>query len=177
MPFNGYILLSNITNLSDARYAAGMGVSGISIQVVPENPDFLPASLYQEIRGWISGPQVFADIRGLSDQDQLKAILESYKPDGLLLSPSESKFELPELPLILMLNPGEKVSGMNPDWVISTEIHPDFPLLLPVKTPDQLVAGMASSTMLGFVFSGGQEERPGYRDFDELGALFDTLPT
>ena len=43
---------ANITNLSDARYCAGMGVDWIGFPLSQVNP-----TVFSEITGWLSGPQ------------------------------------------------------------------------------------------------------------------------
>jgi phosphoribosylanthranilate isomerase len=46
------VKVNRVTNLSDARYCAGMGVDFLSFPVASVDP-----KTYQEITGWVAGPQ------------------------------------------------------------------------------------------------------------------------
>lgn len=46
------VKISNVTNLSEARYCAGMGVDYLSFPAGAVDPE-----KYQEITGWVAGPQ------------------------------------------------------------------------------------------------------------------------
>jgi len=46
------VKVGKITNLSEARYCAGMGVDLLSFPVADVNP-----KMYQEITGWVAGPR------------------------------------------------------------------------------------------------------------------------
>ena len=50
------VKISAVTNLSDARYCAGMGVEWIGFSM-----DTVPAEKYGEIRGWLAGVQVVGE--------------------------------------------------------------------------------------------------------------------
>jgi len=45
------VKVSKVTNLSEARYCAGMGVDFLSFPVSSVDP-----KTYQEITGWVAGP-------------------------------------------------------------------------------------------------------------------------
>lgn len=49
---------SSITNLSDARYAAGMWADFIGFCFDPSKPEYLEPAKAKEIAGWINGPLV-----------------------------------------------------------------------------------------------------------------------
>jgi len=49
------IKLGGITNLTDARYAAAMGVTYLGFCFDPTSPDYLPPIKAKEIMDWISG--------------------------------------------------------------------------------------------------------------------------
>lgn len=49
---------SSITNLSDARYAAGMWADFIGFCFDPSKPEYLEPSKAKEIAGWINGPLI-----------------------------------------------------------------------------------------------------------------------
>ena len=46
------VKVGQVTNLSEARYCAGMGVDFLSFPIVSIDP-----KTYQEITGWVAGPK------------------------------------------------------------------------------------------------------------------------
>jgi len=52
---------SAVTNLSDARYAAGMWADFIGFCFDPSSPDYLEPNKAKEIAGWINGPLVVGE--------------------------------------------------------------------------------------------------------------------
>ena len=97
------IYVSRITNLSDARYCAGMGVDMIGFVIDPIDADYVSPSLYQEIIGWISGPKKVIQIPEVGHVD-FEKIINDYKPDILGVSTTTIMHAyLPALPLILEL--------------------------------------------------------------------------
>ena len=97
------IYVSRITNLSDARYCAGMGVDMIGFVIDPNDADYVSPSLFQEIMGWISGPKKVIQIPEISHLD-FEKIVNDYMPDILSVSATTIMHaDLPALPLILEL--------------------------------------------------------------------------
>lgn len=56
------VILSNVTNLSDARYASGMGVDYIGFNIYTKSDDFVTAEQMKMITDWLSGVKIIADI-------------------------------------------------------------------------------------------------------------------
>jgi phosphoribosylanthranilate isomerase len=81
MPLKTIVKVGNISNLSDARYCAGMGVDMLGFRVIDGLPGYIAPQAFQEIRGWISGPKVVAEIYGIDRSDKIPHIVENYAPD------------------------------------------------------------------------------------------------
>lgn len=56
------VILSRVTNLSDARYASGMGVDYIGFSINPENPQYVTVEQAKTISDWLSGVSIIGDI-------------------------------------------------------------------------------------------------------------------
>lgn len=63
------IILSEVTNLSDARYASGMGVDYISFSLDPANDSFMPNEKIKEIYNWLAGIELVGDIGSKIPED------------------------------------------------------------------------------------------------------------
>ena len=85
------VWLKNISNLSDARYAAGMGVQTLGIHMDPASSFHLSASEVQALRSWIVGP---AFVGQYDSPPNLSALRESMKTYGF------ENIEIEAVPLI-----------------------------------------------------------------------------
>lgn len=58
------IKLDSVNNLSDARYAAGMGVQLIGLPLKNTESEKIQWEVFRAIAGWISGPAFIAELEG-----------------------------------------------------------------------------------------------------------------
>ena len=61
MALTTIVKVGNITNLSDARYCAGMGVDMLGFCFEKKSEQYIDPESYKEIIGWISGPQLVGE--------------------------------------------------------------------------------------------------------------------
>ena len=71
------VKVSAITNLSDARYCAGMGVDLLGFPLGKISID-----QFTEIRNWLAGVQIVGEF-STNDAAEIKAKVAEYKPDVL----------------------------------------------------------------------------------------------
>jgi phosphoribosylanthranilate isomerase len=184
------VKVGRITNLSDARYCAGMGVDLLGFQAVPEQPDFMPAERFQEVRGWFSGPLVVAEIAGLKSQEELQAITTHYQPDYFEVTFAELPIAAASgKPLLVRLTPEEwKTRGTALDHCSSSIAF----VILPSGSDATLVAEVANTynvlldrpirlaealtlPIQGIALTGSAEELPGLKSYDSLSDVLDEL--
>lgn len=184
------VKVGNISNLSDARYCAGMGVDMLGYSVIPGQEGYVPEALYQDMRGWISGPTAVAELYGITPEVNLVAILEAYQPDFVEVSADE-------LPLLEDLQGPQIIvavrSMQDIDLIRSTQkriqyvivshehmdlieqLRPDYQVLLAVD-PDQRVSPLLEQwDISGIALRGTAEERPGYKDYDSIARVLEEL--
>lgn len=186
MALRTFVKVGSITNLSDARYCAGMGADLLGFRAIPGNDNHINPKQFQEIRGWVTGPQIVAEVYGMADIASWSSIQEDYRPDMVELGLSELAILSgePPLPYILALATGEQVpAGSNPTYVL---INPDDPALLQLTTKHQVlvlvqqtsvVQSLLDGGITGLALQGGQEDRPGLREYNELGEILEMLDT
>lgn len=80
MALKTYVKVSNINNLSDARYCAGMGVDVLGFPIDQQLPQPVSPDEFQEITEWVSGP-LFAGEFGPTTIEDVKLALRSYQLD------------------------------------------------------------------------------------------------
>jgi phosphoribosylanthranilate isomerase len=56
------VKINHVTNLSNARYCAGMGVEMIGFDLNKHHPNFVEAKKAQEIAGWLSGVSIVGEL-------------------------------------------------------------------------------------------------------------------
>jgi phosphoribosylanthranilate isomerase len=62
------VKLGEVTNLSDARFAAGRGAQFVGFALSPEHRNYLSPEKVQEISGWVDGPSLVGEwISGLPE--------------------------------------------------------------------------------------------------------------
>ena len=192
MALKTLVKVGMITNLSDARYCAGMGVSMLGFTVVEGQPGFIDPSAYQAIRGWVSGPTFVAEVYGLQ-HNTISAILENYAPDFLELSPEDLLQLTPDIsvPLIISIDTVDEVQVlMAAQWASKIA----YLIINPLSVSEAAIENLAKAYALllriadegklslldmfdikGITLTGGQEIRPGLKDYDNLELIFDQL--
>jgi phosphoribosylanthranilate isomerase len=180
MPLKTLVKAGNITNLSDARYFAGMGVDLLGFSVVDGAPHYMEPTLYQEIRGWVTGPFMVAEIYGLRRKQDLERILEDYKPDYIELSLAELKlFDTLPLNFILRIDGDVPIPpSLQPSYLLQrydAAVHSPYPTLLSIETKEDLTRALNDPIMKGIALNGSAEIRPGLKDFDALAAILEEL--
>ena len=187
MPLKTIVKVSQISNLSDARYCAGMGVEMLGFRVIPGREDYMPPTLYQDIRGWISGPAIIAELYGISTPDQIETVIQTYAPDFFELSYTEYLTFGKDLvlPCIIYFPYAaethtarfhENVSYILVDENTSCQdISTNVPVLVKVSTVKSLNTKLSAVCFRGFVLEGTGALRPGVTNYDQLGAILETL--
>jgi phosphoribosylanthranilate isomerase len=86
MPLKTLVKVGCITNLSDARYCAGMGVDLLGFRVIAGSEHHIDHTLFQQIRGWLSGPKIVAECYGISEKTNITEIISQFAPDYIELN-------------------------------------------------------------------------------------------
>lgn len=188
MPLKTLVKVSKISNLSDARYCSGMGVEMLGFRVIAGNEEYMPAERFQDIRGWISGPKVIAELYGLSHADEIAFVLKTYAPDYFELTYAEYMTfkDALSLPCIVYISTGTtNTESLNNDRNIlfilvdestrCSEITTTYPLMIKISSIENLNQKSAEGCFKGFVLEGSKESRPGVTNYEQLGEILEAL--
>jgi phosphoribosylanthranilate isomerase len=175
------VKVGGITNLSDARYCAGMGVEMLGFGVVEGQDNYLDAEKFQEIRGWVTGPRVVAELFGIQHPEALETIIKNYRPDYLELGLKEIAL-FPSLPVPFILSLKDTESSQNlpypPSYVHRDSLSisdDDYPVILRVFSIDDLKSSLENSKVHGISMRGNKELRPGLKDYELLAEVLEQL--
>ena len=205
MALKTLVKISNVTNLSDARYCAGMGVDMLGFSMDADSPDYVEPAKFTEMRSWVAGVQIVGETTS-TDPDVIEQLLDTYQPD--LLQVNEAAL-LPYLstfgkPVILRVNLVQltldqlntlfQTGSAGAEYVLlesNGPLHVDDDLKtvlqrLTGRHPILLGTGisvtnihelLADLPVRGIALSGGNEERPGNKEFGELMDILEAIET
>lgn len=187
MSLKTIVKVSHVSNLSDARYCAGMGVDMLGVGVISSHQDYMAPPVFQEIRGWIAGPKIVAELYGISTQEEIRAALETYSPDYFELTLDEySKFGS-ALTLPCLVYCGETMavtSVLDPQKVLyliagerltCKDLPERIPVLIHAATVQSLTEKLAQGCFRGIVLEGPRASRVGMTSYEGLGDLLEAL--
>lgn len=186
MALKTLVKAGSISNLSDARYCSGMGVDFLGFRCIQGQPGYISPGTYQEIRGWISGPLIVAEIYGIGSGEELRSVMENYHPDYLELSPAEyaAVGHAITIPFILAVSETAQLPVMSakPAYILLPEAQTDFTgfaaeyeILLRVTSVTEVQGAVSRSGISGISVEGGTEISPGLKNFDELAEILEAL--
>jgi phosphoribosylanthranilate isomerase len=186
MSLKTLVKVGNITNLSDARYCAGMGVDFLGFTVIEGQPQYVPVKTYQEIRGWVTGPKIIIEMYGFTGQVFFEDLISNYAPDMIECGLSEytllqSKTNLPFL--VKLDNPNTPQFTNAPAFLIVNESDLDnirdygVPVLVVLNAKESLNKILTTDNVRGVVLSGSSEIRPGFKEYDDLAEVLEALET
>ena len=202
MALGSFVYISDVDNLSDARYSAGMGVDLIGFRLNPHDENSLNPEQFKEISEWISGVKIVGEF-GDSTPEEVKDFLTEFNVDYLLISDESQLHEFTQFDKLLILripvneetkdNLGSTLnycSGSIDYFLLESErkdldekeikfinsysVH--FPFILGYGVNIENAKTIVSKLKLkGISLKGGSEIRPGYRDFDEMADILEVL--
>lgn len=195
------VKVSNISNLSDARYCAGMGVQYLGFSMDRNREHYVDQKTLKSIKEWIVGPVIvgeFSDLNVL--KNDIPDILEDI--DCIEISEPATVDALAEfnLPLILKLDiatfqsPEElaKIMARTKDKVLfflleksSGSLIQDSDIIRLASLhkimigfgidKNRIHAWINGTDIFGISLKGGTEIKPGYKDYDELADILEQI--
>ena len=203
MALKTFVKISEVNNLSDARYCAGMGVDQLGFNVVPGHSHFVDSKKFHEITGWVAGVKSVGEF-GNQTADYAAEVLNDYGFDYIQTDRIDLLEEFGRLraPVILNLNVDgytdskavEKVfeyaHGLVEYFLVHSQhegvnlqqlrgiasLTKRFNIVLGSWISNQNIADvLAMGDFTGIALKGGEEIKPGYKDFDELADILEVI--
>ena len=195
------VKVNRITNLTDARYCSGMYVDVLGFSLEEGTPHYISPSQFQEITGWISGADYaaeftdsdayiierrLADYPGInwiesSDLDTLVQLKDLGKELIYRVTMEEIESIFPKIDVLnqqhitLHLTSTENKLSIDNEIIIK-ELASKVKLLLGFGINPENASLLAEIPGLaGLAMDGGDEIKPGLRDFDQLASILENL--
>lgn len=198
MALSTFVKISTVTNLSDARYCAGMGVDALGFRLEEGQPGFVNPTTFHGITEWLAGVALVGEFLG-TDAATIREIARDYPLDYIQVDHAEVLNALKDLgtPKVLRVSPESLESTPNPEIILDQWMEvADFVLVEPEEdyNSKDLLDRLSAipGVVLGFnitlenldkipnqakgiALKGGEEERPGFRDYEELMDILEAL--
>ncbi|QCR21861.1 hypothetical protein [Pontibacter sp. SGAir0037] len=204
MSLSTSVIVSGINNLSDARYCAGMGVDIVSFNLKLDSPQRVSSEELKEILGWVAGVKLAGQFER-ARPDVINEYASEFNLDYIQLDTPYLIDEIDEIscPVILkvyinkdtveseLLEMLELYSSVVDSFLIYssdfTAIDETNTMLLksiarsyPVYigfglTKDNIHTIMKTIKPKGIGLLGGNEIKPGLKDFDELQDILEEI--
>lgn len=188
------VYVRSISNLSDARYCAGMGVELLGFCFDETNG--ISISEFEAIKGWLSGVKIVAEFY-TSNLDFIKQTIDNIKPDFVHISVENTNWEDEiSVPIIYDFNIDNKIPifpklGSLVVLSCSNDGHNIYDNHLLIKelvfdneyklffgygiTAENIKVHISTYKAFGIALKGGSEIAPGLKSFDELADILEAI--
>lgn len=198
------VKISAVNNLSDARYCAGMGVELMGFQLEESADNYIDYQNFIELTGWVSGVEFVGEFtqssyttikRHITQYDfkyvqitnhdliesiylEKKEIILKFNIDIIKNSASilaiMEKYKTQVRYFLFETDAGIYYKNHIVDEVL--QLAQSYPILLGFNLNAENIEALVSSHPIeGIALRGGEEIRPGYKDFDEIADILEAL--
>lgn len=195
------VKVGHISNLSDARYCAGMGVQYLGFSMDRNTEHYVDQKTLKSIKDWIVGPVIVGEFPDLNvSKNDIPDILEDIDCIEISEPASISASAEINLPLILRLDIAtfqskeelEKIMARTKDGVLffileksSVSLVQDTDIIR-LASQYKIMIGYGidknsihtwinGTDIFGISLKGGTEIKPGYKDYDELAVILEQI--
>ncbi|MBV6646460.1 MAG: hypothetical protein KI790_13475 [Cyclobacteriaceae bacterium] len=199
MNLKTFVKISKVSNLSDARYCAGMGVDVLGFCLDPKSTDYVSPEVFKEITEWVAGIDFAGEFANMP-ADQIKIGLTDYDLQFLEVNQINQAEELQylDIPIILKWT----VNATNVDQ-LSNELSlaSDIASMVVINLDEshlsaqvqqivqeskdniKLIKGYEIDSQItahldgwqGIEMEATKEERPGYKDYGQIMDILEVL--
>jgi|GEM_PF-969045 len=195
------VLVRNVTNLHDARYCAGMGVSFISMPLTQQGEKTLSAAQINEIGEWLSGIKILGEIKEtfpenlqeyvlsgfeVNESHLIQKLIDFEKPITLTISIDYNDIESPAFKGVLD-SFQDKVAFFNIvcqgaleayNWTLIKELNTDYKIFWGFDFDVSSISKFIDEVNPhGIVLHGSTEIKTGVNEFDYLADILEELDT
>lgn len=185
------VKIGDVTNLSDARYAAGMGVDYIGFNINASTTNYITPKVFKEIVNWISGVGVIGEIGKQTPDsvDEYPTYLTETTDIVLAKSTNDAIFRINAKGLsIEEINNQLSLDGVHffiieltPNQVKDSvqqlaELCTQNPIYISTDFDESILESVVNNIKpKGIEIKGGLEDQPGFKDYDDIADVLEWL--
>ncbi|RED94923.1 phosphoribosylanthranilate isomerase [Marinoscillum furvescens] len=203
MSLKTFVKISQITNLSDARYCAGMMVDVLGFNLEEGSEGYVSPETFNEITNWVAGVK-FAGEFTQAQVAEVKLAATNYPLDYIQVQQADQLEELQEtgtdLIYKLVIQSADDVAGITSQlafaadlakMIIIQSLDPsldeaiyaelikselDIPLIKGYSLSEATAPAVADDKVFtGIELEGSPEERPGFKDYGTVMDILEVL--
>jgi len=204
MALKTFVKVSSVNNLSDARYCAGMYVNVMGFALEENSPNYIPPQKFKELSDWVSGVEFVAEFKETHPENIL-TILKNYEGFTFIQIELEAHLQMllnssygliwkveltEEAQLEEIINKSDSLKKGGIVVLLESEkLTLEGPVLEKVKElanlcdvlvgfdlhQDNVERLIENTAIKGIALKGGEEIKPGFKDFDELADILEAL--
>ncbi len=202
MPLSTYVLVTDVNNLSDARYCAGMEVDMLGFNIQRGTPGFLVLETMKEIQEWLAGVYYLGEFKQPTDARRITQACSEYEVGYALTTNISQSSDLSaaglnvvvQLSLQAALNQLDALidSAGDIQFLLLNEAGEDYTeeaLIKSLKTLDEAIPvllgfgvnGANAAEIVenwpisGLALKGSDEISPGLKDYDSLADILEAI--
>ncbi len=204
MGLKATVKVSDVTNLSNARYCAGMGVELLGFNLNESSPQYVSPTQFQDIVGWVAGVSIVGEFDLSTNVVDIKLASQSYALDYLQIEDIDLLEELSELSIsfIFKLKLEDLDSIKNLESLVETilaytnrilvsstnsDLFPEIDKAISqIASKAEWIKGydvqlgnietiLAQKMHSGIELQGADEERPGFNDYGDVMDILEAL--
>ena len=199
------VKISNVTNLSDARYCAGMGVEMLGFSIDEDSPNYISPKKFEDICSWLAGVTLVAETSQTNPESILETLanypvhaiqveqpgllnyLRSELNLPLILRISVDIYEADEVTSILnryesdvthFLLESDSNAELTEPWInVLGNVVAEYPILIGFGLDNEFTVSALTELLpnVGIALRGSEEIRPGYKDFGSMMDILEAL--
>lgn len=195
MALKTLVKVGKISNLSDARYCAGMSVDMLGFSVISGKDNYVSPELFREMRGWFTGPAVVTEVYGIEKHEDLPGIIQQYLPDFIEGSFADIKKLHAAFTAYIVSTTYEEIKAHEDElgiyrpqiaYLIIPESTPldqiealskEYKILLRIDSLNPDDSKLHNAHTKGIALQGGTEDKPGLKNYDALSSVLEKLET
>lgn len=204
MALKTFVKISAVNNLSDARYCAGMQVNLMGFNLEENNKNYTSPEKFKEITDWLSGLEYIAEFEH-THPERILTVLKDYEGFHHIQIEEEIHLKMlvnTEYGIILKQTVNniseiedliKKADSYDQHHVtlllLSEKLTLDDAVIEKIKTlangcqvllgfglePDSIEKIIENTNIKGIAMEGGDEIKPGLKDFDQLADILESL--
>ncbi len=189
------VKISHVNNLTDARYFAAVGADYLGFCCNPDTEKYCSVSKINEIRQWVEGPEFVLELDGWQAETDIHHMISSglgrvlhfgafatynenfgvpvFK-DFILENIEDADFSGVDYPVLRSEKRFNHISESEISSLRNLVGDKTIFLDVPFETKD-LTRLTSVFPGFGLILRGGEEEKTGFKSFDELDRIFEIL--
>jgi phosphoribosylanthranilate isomerase len=197
MKLKTLVKVGNISNLTDARYSAGMGVDMIGFSLDEDDPAYLTIDEINAITGWISGVKLVGETKEFNIE-KINFLIKELNLDYIQLNSSfnfdkYAQINKPIIQKVLVLDSYVLHLYLNKvEYMLFESVDPNFDIMkvreqlkafstiYPIivgsgLNPENINYILEECHIKGIALKGSMEDRPGSKDYDDLADILEVI--